>query len=358
MLRAAQAAGPAGLLRLLKQIHAQLDRQDVAHCLVQHAFLQLARAHGPDDRVVKLRGGHDHVVARLGGHHGGLFSRLGDVLAAHQGVHVVPVGDDKAVKAQLAAQDVLERGPVDGKRRAVNGAVGRHDAAHARVDRLFERRQEHLAQLAVGHLRVAGVARADRLAVADVVLGAGQDVLAVREIIALKAPDDRRAHLARQVRILAERLVDPAPARVAAQAQHRRERPVQAVGGHLARRHLTHRIGYIGIKGAGRCQLRREDGRVIVEAMAVNRVNAENHRNAQPGFLHRGLLNLARVVAQHMQERARAQARPAQRLLAPHDCIGHLNHLRGLLLQRHAGKQFFHARGHRFAVHTHPPFLT
>ena len=189
-------------------------------------------------------------------------------------------------------------------------------------------------------------------------LGAGQDVLAVREIIALKAPDDRRAHLARQVRILAERLVDPAPARVAAQAQHRRKRPVQAVGGHLARRHLTHRIGYIGIKGAGRCQLRREDGRVIVEAMAVNRVNAENHRNAQPGFLHRGLLNLARVVAQHMQERARAQARPAQRLLAPHDCIGHLNHLRGLLLQRHAGKQFFHARGHRFAVHTHPPFLT
>ena len=358
MLRAAQAPGSAGLLRLFKQIHAQLDRQDVAHRFVQHALLHLARAHSLNHRIVELRGGHDHVVARVRGHHGGLSGRLCDVLAAHQGVHVVPVGDDEAIKAQLAAQDVLERGPVDGKRRAVNGAVGRHDAAHARVDRLFERRQEHLAQLAVGHLRVAGVARADRLAVADVVLGAGQDVLAVREIIALKAPDDRRAHLARQVRILAERLIDPAPACVTAQAQHRRERPVQAVGGYLARRHPAHGIGHVRVPGAGRGQLRREDGRMVVEPVAVNRVDAEDHRNAQPGFLDRSLLNFARFVAQHMQERARAQARPAQRLLAPHDCIGHLNHLRGLLLQRHTGKQFFHARGHRFAVHTHPPFLT
>jgi hypothetical protein len=40
---------------------------------------------------------------------------------------------------------------------------------------LLERRQEHVRSFGLGHLRIAGVAPADRLAIADIVLGAGEE---------------------------------------------------------------------------------------------------------------------------------------------------------------------------------------
>ena len=70
-------------------------------------------------------------------------------------------------------------------------------------------------------------------------------------------------------------------------------------------------------------------------------VNAENNRDAQAAFLQGGLLHLAGVVAQHMQEGARTQLRPAQAFLAAHHGVGHLHHLGGLLFQGHLGQQGF-----------------
>ena len=96
---------------------------------------------------------------------------------------------------------------------------------------------------------------------------------------------------------------------------------------------------------------------MIVQAMAVDRIDAEDHRNAQTRLLHRRLLNLSRVVAQYMQKRARAQLCPAQGLLAPDKRIGHLHHLRSLLLQRHAGKKLLHARRYLLMIHTSSPYF-
>ena len=317
----------------------------MAHGVVQHALLEPALADGAEHSVIKRGGRHDHVVACVRSQHGRLVKICGNMLALRQGADIVPVGDDEAVKAQLPAQDVLERDGIGCERRAVDGAIRRHHRGAARLHRPRERRQERLAQLAIGHLRVAGIPRADRLAIADIVLGAGEDVLVVVRRVALIAAHDRRAQRTRQERILAERLPDAPPARVARQAQHRRKRPVQAVGGDLARRHASHLLHQRGIPRAGDGQLRREDRGALVEAVAVDRIDAEEHRDAQPRA-HRLALHLARVVAQHMQKRACAQPCPAQRLPPADDCIRHLHHLRRLFLERHARKQLLHALVH------------
>ena len=80
---------------------------------------------------------------------------------------------------------------------------------------------------------------------------------------------------------------------------------------------------------------------MVVERVAAHRVDAEQHRDAQ-ACVQRGLLHLARVVAQHMQKRARAPPGPGERLLAAHLGIGNLNHLGDLFLQRHLRQQRFH----------------
>ena len=88
----------------------------------------------------------------------------------------------------------------------------------------------------------------------------------------------------------------------------------------------------------------------------MNGVDAEEHRDAQPGA-HRLLLHLPRVVAQHVQERACAQPRPAQRLLAPDVRIGHLHHLRDLLLERHLVKDGLRAGLAIHVCHLSHPFV-
>ena len=77
---------------------------------------------------------------------------------------VVPVGDAEAVKARVASQNRLHALLVGGEGRAVDGTICRHDRCAPCPERLLERRQERLAQAAVRHFRVAGIARADRFA--------------------------------------------------------------------------------------------------------------------------------------------------------------------------------------------------
>ena len=349
MLGAAHAAGYAGFLRLFEEVHAEFHRQDVAHRLVQHGFLHPAGLHRIDRRLVEAGGGHDHVVAGGGGLHRGVLEGFRHMLLGHQGFAVVPVGDDEAVKAQLLPEDGLHGLGVSGEGVAVDGAVGSHNRGAARVNGALEGRQEDFLQLAVGHLGVHGVAGAHGFAVADVVLGAGQDGVGGVQAVALVALHDGVAHFARQIGILAEGLVDAAPAGIAAQAQNGGEGPVQTVGSHLAGGDAAHFLHDVGVPGAGGGQLGGEDGGLVLQAVAVDGVDAEDHRDAQAAVLHGGALHLAGVVAQHMQEGARAQSGPAQALLAAHDGVGDLHHLRDLFLQRHLRKQLLHAEPDGFS---------
>ncbi|MPN47634.1 hypothetical protein SDC9_195237 [bioreactor metagenome] len=97
---------------------------------------------------------------------------------------------------------------------------------------------------------------------------------------------------------------------------------------------------------------------MVVERVAVNCVDAKQHGYAQPRA-KRDLLQLPRVVPQHVQKRARAEPRPAQRFLARYIGKGNLHHLRGLFLQRHLRKQGFHAHfefGVLRTIHRHSLF--
>ena len=352
MRLAAEVLRVAQLVRMLEQPHAQLDGQDAAHGVVEHGLVHLAASHGADGRVVEAQRRHDQVVAGLGRQPGGLLQRLADVLLVLQALHVVPVGDDKAVKAQLVAQDAGQQLLAHGAGCAVQRAVRRHKRGAARLHRLGKRGQEHLAHLAEGDLAVHRVARAGRLAVGDIVLGAGEDAVPVGEVVALIAPDELRAQLARQIRVLAERLVDAPPAGIARQAEHGRERPVQAVGRDLPGGGAAHGIHRLAVPAARSGELRREDGRMLVQPVAVNGVDAEHRRNAQPRA-RADLLKMARVVAQRMQERACAAARPHLRLFLADHGAGHLNHLGSLFLKRHPGEDCLRPFPDLWIVHRH-----
>ena len=126
---------------------------------------------------------------------------------------------------------------------------------------------------------------------------------------------------------------------------------MQAVGGHLAGGDAAHFLRHGGVPGTGGGQLAGEDGGLLIETMAVDGVNAKDDRDAQAALLHGGLLHLAGVVAQHMQEGARAQLRPAQGFLAAHDGIGHLHGLGGLFFQGHLRKQGFDLLTDGFVIH-------
>ena len=100
---------------------------------------------------------------------------------------------------------------------------------------------------------LAGVAAALRLGVAGEVLRGGQDRGRVVEAVALVAADHRRAELADEERVLAERLVDPAPAQVAGDAQHRREGPVDAGRGTSTAVTRATRSTSVGVPGCTPC---------------------------------------------------------------------------------------------------------
>ena len=195
-------------------------------------------------------------------------------------------------------------------------------------------------------LSLPGAASGAALSPSEVVeLAAAACAPAVGDVLALIAADNRRAKFARQIRILAKRLVDSAPARVPAEAEHGRKRPVQAVRCDLARGHATHLLRKRGVPGASSSQLRGKDCSLPVQAVTVNGVDAKEYGDAE-ACIHRLALNPARILAQHMQKRARTAPRPEQRLLLRHIGVGHLHHLRRLFRQRHAGEEFVYAGFH------------
>ncbi|MPM69803.1 hypothetical protein SDC9_116751 [bioreactor metagenome] len=113
------------------------------------------------------------------------------MLTLHKAVDVVPVRYNQAVKAELIPQDGLQRLFACREGRAVDRAVRGHHRCAPSLNCLLERRQEHVPQFPVGHLRIAGVAPANCFAVADIVLGAGEDALVAVQPLALIAADNR-----------------------------------------------------------------------------------------------------------------------------------------------------------------------
>ena len=153
--------------------------------------------------------------------------------------------------------------------------------------------------------------------------------------------DDRRAKLARKIRVLAKGLIDATPARVPPETEHGRKRPVQPVRRNLARGHAAHLLHQRWIPGTGGGKLGGEYRRLLVQPVAMDGVYAKEHGDAKTR-IQCDLLNLSRFLTHHMQKRARPSPRPEERFLPRNIGIGNLHHLRGLFLQRHTAEDFLH----------------
>ena len=176
------------------------------------------------------------------------------------------------------------------------------------------------------------------------------------------------AQLGDEVRILAVRFLDAAPARVAGHVDHRRQRLMRAARAGFGRGHREDAAHQVRIeRGAQPDRLRKTRG--IERRVAVQALFVKNHGDAQPALLDEELLNgvgelghLPRVLA------AAGIARPAdlpqavavseigprflqievallieqQRRLA----LPNADHLRSLLFERHPRDEIGHALFH------------
>ena len=106
----------------------------------------------------------------------------------------------------------------------------------AGVDGRLERPQVQVAQGVLADADRVVVAAAGGEAVAGEVLGARGEPVGVARVVALEAAHERGGEAAREHRRLAERLGDPAPARLLGDVDHRGERPRDPVDGGLAGR--------------------------------------------------------------------------------------------------------------------------
>ena len=142
-------------------------------------------------------------------------------MAGHQPLDRAAVGDDEPLELPLVAKQRLEQELVFGARRAVDRVVRRHDGGRLALDDArLEVRQEVLAQhpLADGDVHLGPVAL---LVVDGVVLQRGGQ-LQVPGMVPLRALHVRHRHPRGQPGILAERLPDAAPPRIAADVDDRR----------------------------------------------------------------------------------------------------------------------------------------
>ena len=336
VLLAADASLPAGLFRLIQQAKLRLHRQDVHHGGVYMLYGQTTVLAGGHGGLVEFLGAHHHVVAGLSSLDGGILHVGTHVLVGHQTAHIVPVRDHKAVKAQLVTKHLFHGLLVEGQGCAVQGAVSGHDRGAVGFRRLFEGGQENFPYLPHGDFRVAGIPCAHGFTVGNVMLGAGQNAFRVIQLIPLEALNHGSTHFTGQVGILTEGFVHTSPPGIPGKAKHRGKGPVQAVFRHFLGGGTADFFRQLRIKAACHGQLGGENGSIPVQAVAVHRINAEQHGNPQPGVAG-NVLQFPCIVPQDVQEGTYPQLCPFQRLFTGASGIGNLGHLGNLFLNGHLG---------------------
>ena len=159
----------------------------------------------------------------------------------------------------------------------------RHDRLHAGLDRGRIAGAVNVAQLGGRGRIVALVAAVRGAAVADEMLGGGDDMAGAEEFgrarPALQALDHRAGIGADDLGILGEALIGAAPAVVADDGEGRREIPVDAGHRHLDRGHLADPADEVGIAHRAEADILREDGRADDIGVAVDGVDSPHHRN-------------------------------------------------------------------------------
>ena len=263
--------------RLLPQLEAHLLLQDAADGVVDARLLHAAgrdqRLQARDEVAVRVRH-HDHVDAGV--------DRDVDRLAVVAGRHPIdrlPVADDEAAERELALQHVGDQVLVAVHELTVPARVRHHHAADAGLHGGDVAGQVEPPQLVFGDARVALVLAALRAAVGQEVLRGREDRRAVGRL--LEAADGGGAQARDQLGVLAVALVGAAPALVARDRETGREVPVDAGGRDLARGHARRRLDERGIVRGAHADVVREDRRALDGAVAVDGVDAVEHRDPE-----------------------------------------------------------------------------
>ncbi len=342
--------------RPLEQPESELLRQDAPVGVVDAGQGDPARAHLAAQQAQELPvvvRDHHHVDARVDGG--------GDLGAGKAGLPVElvdrrPVGHDEPGEAQLPLEDVGDEVLVGVRPYAVPAAVGEHHRAHAALDGLPERRQVDRAQLRLGEPGVALVDAAGGAAVAEVVLGGGEHGRRVAaEGVALQAGDER-GHGGGQFGRLTEGLVRTPPTVVAGHAQAGREGPVDAGTGDLLGDRAPDTPHQGGVPGGAQADVVREERGAAHRVVAVHRVDAVDHRDAQRGGQGRALEGVVgvgpglRVVGADRGVAAgehRADAVGGEVGARDQGVLLDLGHLAELVVERHPAQQVLDTLGHR-----------
>ena len=328
--------GPAAAVRIVQQAKAGLELE-----------------HAPD-RGIDLRHGHAAALERarqalrVGAAHEvdvdpGVQRerrRLGEVLghAVRDQLGDRPVvADHDAVEPPAAAHQIVQHRGIRRHRHAGEVVERRHDGGDPGVHGRAERRQIDLLERALREVDRGVVPAGGGRPVAGEVLGGRRQIVRLADVVALET-----AHLGFGIAggepgIFARALGDPAPARVARHVQHRGEGEGQPLGGGFRGGGARRSLPQVRIEGRRLGQRDREDG-----AVAVDHVESEQQRHAQPGLLDRDPLHLACLVsAPQVADRADPARFDRGHVVARHLRAGDhpagrdQGHLADLLLESH-----------------------
>ena len=129
----------------------------------------------------------------------------------------------------------------------------------------------------------------------------------------LEPADVGAAHLGRQVGVLAVGLLDPAPARIARDVEHRREGLSGPGGQHAPADRRRHHLDELGVPRGGGAD-RLLEGRRVPGQQAVQRLLVDDRRDPQARLLDEVALDLVRAAETSVASRFVA---PATRVICP-----------------------------------------
>ena len=338
----------------LEHAQAQLHAQDAAHCIVDaghrdHAGLHLGqRVHV---QALPRIGRFQHVQPGVVGHRAILVGAAG-----HLAVRV-PVAQHDAAEVHAPLQHVGDQRLVAGHLHPVPAGERDHHHLHASPDRRRVAGRMHVAQHRFADLGVTLVLAIFRAAIADEMLGGGDDVVGIEVVRraepAFQALDHGAGVLRHQRRVLRITFVGATPAPVLRHREGGRESPVDAAGAQLPRGDLADRVDQLRIARGAQAHVLREQRAADQVVVAVHRVDAEQHRDRQAPArgIHRRAVER---IGQLLPLRGRtvllavrpgvAAGQDRAEAVGAHVVRGHvldvgLDHLPNLVLHRHFRQQ-------------------
>ena len=205
-------------------------------------------------------------------HLSGFLPASGHPVIGGQAVNAHQVGNHQPVEAPFIAEHAGQQGFVARRWNAVDGIVRSHHGACAGLDRLAERRQEILFQVAFADHGGVAVVAAGGNAIGHEVLERGQDALRGG------APHQGGRQFAREERIFAVGLLDPRPARLTGQVDDRAVAHRRTLRTEFRPDGLPHFLHQRRVPSRGQADACRENRRPDGH-MAVGHLFVEKDRN-------------------------------------------------------------------------------